>query len=140
MLFAEALGATLLSVADLATEGVLSGLGVNSSTDRSFATGPDSGTTAKGERELYKVKNLTKGALTRIEMAGIMRINPFVGRGDGKENPSDFFPMWRWLLVAGTQPMEWILTIPTYLRLQYLEKTSTETERRGTRGHVSSQM
>ena len=91
-LFAEALGATLLSVADLATEGVFSGLGGNSSTDRSFATGSDSGTTVKGERELYKVKNLTKWALTRIEMAGMMRINPFVGRGDGKENPSDSFP------------------------------------------------
>ena len=38
-LFAEALGATLPSVADSAAEGLFSGLGGNSSTDGSFATG-----------------------------------------------------------------------------------------------------
>ena len=89
-LFAEAMGATLPSMVDSAAEGVFGGLGGTSSTDGSFATGSDSGTTAKEEKELSKVKNLTKGALTRIGMAGIMRMNPFVGRGDGKENPSDF--------------------------------------------------
>ena len=89
-LFAEALGATLPSVVESAAEGVFSGLGGTSSTDGSFATGSDSGTTTKEEKESSKVKNLTRGALTRIEMAGIMRMNPFVGRGDGKENPADF--------------------------------------------------
>ena len=49
-LFAKALGATLPSMADSATEGVFSGLGGTSSTDGSFATGSDSGTTVKEER------------------------------------------------------------------------------------------
>ena len=75
---------------DSAAEGVFGRLGGNCSTDGSFATGSDSGTTTKEEKEYSKVKNVTRGALTRIEMAGIMRMNLFVGRGDRKENPSDF--------------------------------------------------
>ena len=63
-----ALWATLLSVADSAAEGVFSGLGGNSSTDGSFATGSDSDTTSKEEKELPKVRVLTKGTLTRIGM------------------------------------------------------------------------
>ena len=89
-LFAEGLGATLPSVANSAAEGVFSRLGGNCSTDRCFSTGSHAGTTTKEEKEFSKVQILMSGALMRIVMAEIMRMNFFVGSGDGKKNPSDF--------------------------------------------------
>ena len=77
-------------MADSTAAGVYRGLEGNSSTEGNIATGSDLGTTTKEDREFSKGKILTKGPLTRIEIVEIMRMNPFVGRGDAKERHSEF--------------------------------------------------
>ena len=89
-LFADALGLALPGNSDSDTEGCFKSLEGSATTSESRPESSDSGVTNKENNERLEVRLLTKGALTRIGMAGIMKMNPFAGRGDGKESPSDF--------------------------------------------------
>ena len=88
--FAEALGSTLPRITDGFPE---ENTTTNSEGDTEFLETPEAAVQfEKGEEKdppaSTPLTETTK--LTRLEMAGVMRISPFVGKGDGKENPIDF--------------------------------------------------
>ena len=81
-LFAETLGSALPHFTDSDTEGFKS-LG---GSEQAFSTGSPA---LQGTEKASEVSKSRDKKLIREEMAGAMRVRPFLGRGDRKENPSD---------------------------------------------------
>ena len=86
--FAAALGATLPRIADGPTES--NGGESEGNSEYLEAKESDSESEEGSKTPVARTPPAEKTRPLRIGMAGVMRINPFVGRGDGKENPADY--------------------------------------------------
>ena len=89
-LFAQALNSALPRIADGSTE---ENTTPNSEGDTEFLEIPEAAVESKEEEEKAPTASTPLAErikLTKLEMAGVMRISPFIGKGDGKENPADF--------------------------------------------------
>ena len=86
--FAAALGATLPRIANGPSES--NGGDSEGNSEYLEAKEPDSEPEEGLKTPTAQTPPVEKTRPIRINMAGVMRINPFVGRGDGKENPADY--------------------------------------------------
>ena len=86
--FAEALGATLPRITDGSAE---SSAAATSKGDTEYLKIMESAAeSTEGEKTLIKRSLPGTTAIAKVEMAGLMKMSSIVGRGDGKENQSDY--------------------------------------------------
>ena len=84
--FAEALGATLPRITDGAAES--SATNTSEGDTEYLELTETAGELVEGERTPVERSIPQVKAVVKEEMAGLMKLSSFVGRGDGKENPS----------------------------------------------------